>query len=410
MQYWFYLEPYTFLFRTKDEAVVYNTLNGAYLPCPPAPEIEKIVDAWDDAANGYGIALDEDDWENGTVQAFVQAVRESFSGDYIPYTPEKAKPYLFKPTLFLNTEIQAKNEGDNRAFGEHVLQNLNEVSLYLAADCPKRCENCAAYARQLNHCALWREESLSLDDYTQLLRQLQLVGVRRLNLSAGGDPLRNETFRTLLTRFADSTFRKHVWVENEFLNDNYLKLAEETNSLLEVTVSLSRQDHTWTDRFSRYNCPYVHWKLIVTSEEELAYLEQLDLPEEASLQLLPFYTGRNLQFFYDHVFNRREDILAEPIDRKTIFRRRTLNENFFGKLVITPSGNILPHTGAAPLGNIKEMSLKKAVYKEFTEGHYWLKTRRTVHPCRSCINRDLCPSLSGYELAIGKMDLCRLTE
>lgn len=410
MQYWFYLEPYTFLFRTKEEAVVYNTLNGAYLPCPPAPEIEKIVDAWDDAANGYGVALDEDDWENETVQAFVQAVRESFSGDYIPYTLEKTKPYLFKPTLFLNTEIQAKNEGDNRAFGEHVLQNLSEVTLYLAADCPKQCEACTAYVRQLNHCTLWGEESLSTDDYTRFLKQLQLVGVRRLNLSAGGDPLRNETFRTLLDNFTDSTFQKHVWLEDEFLNDDYLRLAEKTDSLLEVTASLSRWENTWVDRFTRYNRPFVHWKLIVTSEEELAHLEQLDLPEEASVQLLPFYTGRNLQFFYDHVFNRQEDILADPVDRKTIFRRRTLNENFFGKLVITPSGNILPHACAAPLGNIKEMSLKEAVYREFTEGNYWLKTRHTVHPCRSCINRDLCPSLSGYEWAIGKMDLCRISE
>ncbi len=37
MNYWFYLEPYAFLFHNENKAVIYNTLNSAYLVCPNHP-------------------------------------------------------------------------------------------------------------------------------------------------------------------------------------------------------------------------------------------------------------------------------------------------------------------------------------------------------------------------------------
>ena len=88
-----------------------------------------------------------------------------------------------------------------------------------------------------------------------------------------------------------------------------------------------------------------------------------------------------------------QDILAAPIDRKTIFRHRTLNDNFFGKLTIYPSGEVYANVNCSVLGNIQDLSLKELLYKEITEGNAWLRIRGNEKPCNQCVNRDLCPSV-----------------
>ena len=70
-----------------------------------------------------------------------------------------------------------------------------------------------------------------------------------------------------------------------------------------------------------------------------------------------------------------QDILAIPIDRKTIFRHKALNDIFFGKLTIFPSGEVYANVNYPALGNIQNSSLKELVYKELTEGNAWLKVR-----------------------------------
>ena len=60
------------------------------------------------------------------------------------------------------------------------------------------------------------------------------------------------------------------------------------------------------------------------------------------------------------------------------------------------------------IGNIQKSSLKELVYKELTELETWLKVRSKETPCKQCINKDLCPSISNYELVIGKNNLCNI--
>ena len=48
--------------------------------------------------------------ENEVVRHFVEAVRELFSGDCIEYDGKFPKPYIFQPTLFLNSDIRVKEE------------------------------------------------------------------------------------------------------------------------------------------------------------------------------------------------------------------------------------------------------------------------------------------------------------
>ncbi len=158
----------------------------------------------------------------------------------------------------------------------------------------------------------------------------------------------------------------------------------------------------------KYHNDIVRWNLIVSAEADMEQLDNLNLPEDVSVQVRPFYTGSNYAFFHDFVFSDLEDILAVPIDRKTIFRHKVLNDNFFGKLTILPSGEVYANVNCPALGNIQESSLKELVYKELTERDVWLRVRSKATPCKQCINKDLCPSISNYELVMDKNNLCKI--
>ena len=85
-----------------------------------------------------------------------------------------------------------------------------------------------------------------------------------------------------------------------------------------------------------------------------------------------------------------------------------MNDIFFGTLTIFPSGEVYANVNYPALGNIQNSSLKELVYKELTEGNAWLKVRSNEKPCNQCINKSLCPSISNYELVIGRYNLCKV--
>ena len=408
MNYWFYLEPYAFLFHNENKAVIYNTLNSAYLVCPNHPIIQQILVQWEDAANGYGVELNEDALNESVVKHFINDIRESFSGDCLEIDFKYAKPYIFKPTLFLNTDIRIKEDKNKTSLGERILQNLHEVTLFFPSSCIQSCAACSSYYRQMNHCTTCHEDALKIEDYIHLLHQFQVCGIQRVNLVAGGNPLQNRYTRNLSIDFTGSTFKKHLYLEYNFLNNEYIEFAQQTNSILEILVHSGDLNNQLAESMQKYQHDMVRWNLIVSAETDLAQLDRLILPENILIQIRPFYNGSNYNFFHDFVFFDLQDILVEPIDRKTIFRHKVLNDNFFGKLTIFPSGEVFANVNCSTIGNIQKSSLKELVYKELTELETWLKVRSKETPCKQCINKDLCPSISNYELVIGKNNLCNI--
>ena len=173
------------MFRNEHKTVIYNTLNSAYLVCPNDAVVEQILEQWENAGNGYGAVLAEKDLENRVVKDFVNTVRESFAGDCVEYDSERPKPYLFKPDLFLNTDIRIKQEKEKTSLGVRILQNLHEVTVYLPASCSRNCTACTSYCKQFNHCTICREGILNQTDYTRLLHQFHTCGIQHVNLSGG---------------------------------------------------------------------------------------------------------------------------------------------------------------------------------------------------------------------------------
>lgn len=402
MNYLFYLEPYTFILNVEDMSVVYNTLNAAYIPFPVHPMIDRIKQTWEKASNGYCCEITKDEKTDEVVAAFIHEVRESFSGDCIEWEIGKKKPFIFKPQLFLNSEIQLRKEKDETSWGKRIMQNLNEVSLYVPTPDWKKDEGCEPYHKQLLHSMAFPVDRLTIEDYTDLLKRLEIYGVRRVNLIANDNPFENAYMQEIMASHQPQNYKLHVYLSVKALQTQ--QYLEKDNTVWEVLVH-GEQLGQAAPVINSCKREDIRWNFVVACEEDM---ERLNNIQSKQMKVLPYYTGNNLQFFEDYVFMTLDDLLSEPVDRQSIFRHQALNEHFFGKVTIMPTGEVYSSLWSEPLGNIKEEKLKQLLYCEFTERDVWLGTRSKVEPCKGCVNRDLCPSTSNYELALGRNNLCHI--
>lgn len=407
-KYWFYLEPFTFIFKSNNRFVIYNTLNSSYLKVPENPLLSKIMLLLDDASNGYCIVLDEEDVSDPLFNQFSVQVKQSNSGNLVVAESDISKPFIFKPILFLNTDIRKVKEEDIGFLGVRLLENLNEVSIYLPGICYLNCSNCKYYYKQMLHCTLQDEKKLSVVDYLSLLLDLNASGVKKVNI-LGGDLLKNEYLEDLLPTLIDCKFKKCFHVHFDNLNESYRGLLKTEDTGLVVSVHSSYSKENITTKMNMFSDANVVWKFLVSSEEDLQNINCLDIQPTVKMELTPFYTKQNLPFFVDNVFYTLNDLLTEPVSSKTIFRRQTLNENFFGKLTFLPTGEVYANLNCDKVGKYPEDSLKKLVFEELTNSTAWFRLR-DQKPCNHCFNKYICPSISNCELVMGRDNLCLIEE
>lgn len=407
-KYRFYLEPYTFILGEEGRFVVYNTLNSAYLHAPESPLVLDVMTSLEKASNGYCLDLNEEKALDPVFYDFVLQIRKSFSGDLVETESNTSKPFLFKPMLFLNTNIRKAQEEDLNFLGERILENLNEASLFLPGLCENDCSGCQDYFKQTIHCSCFNDSSLSIADYLTLLLDLNAAGVNKVNV-LGVNLLRSDYFHDIYPTLSACKFKKSYHLYFHHLTESCKEWLTEGDSELIVSVHPrfdKEKVETWMNLYSSY--PVV-WKFIVSSDVDVQEVDMLDVPSSVQVEINPFYTGENLSFFKENVFCSLDDIIAEPISRKTIFRRQTLNENFFGKLTIIPTGEVYANVNIKPIGVYPRDSLKKLVFEELVHSTAWFRLR-DEQPCCGCANKYLCPSISNYELVMGKDNLCLVKE
>lgn len=404
MNYWFYLEPYSFIFQEDKKFVIYNTLNSTYIVCPDHLPVYEMMVRLNDATNGYCVLLGEHELMDSILKTFITEVQDSFSGDLVECFDKEKKPFLFKPALYLNSDIRRKQENDITFFGERIMQNLNEVTLYLSTSCELECEGCGKYHKQMVHCHNNQDDMLSIDDYLTMLNDLHLNGVNKVNFS-GGNLLRNQIFLNMLPNLYDYKFKKVFYIEYKHLSPDYSELFAIPLSELVVLVHPDDVQKTLIQEMYAFREYHLRWDFIVSDDADIEKIEELDIPDFCRISIQPYYNGANPDFFREHVFYNLQDIIAEPLDRQTIFRRQVLNENFFGKLTVMPSGDVYSNLNFPVLGNLCQHSLKELVYKELSESKAWLRVRNEK-PCKDCMNKCLCPSISNYEIVLNRENMC----
>lgn len=400
--YWLYFEPYTFIFEGETEWVVYNTLNAAYLKYKDK-NIISILKELSNPDNGYMIAVKAEIAKSKSVIKLIRDIRNSFSGDIIPskYILPENKPFIFMPHLRLYDTVEHMKSKEGQLLGD-ILNNLNEVTFYLPGKCLHSCQYCNAYYNQFIHCSNFdHNDSLTLEHYINIFDRLEKCNIRIINIVLNN--LSDHLSIELLNIINGYSFDKYIYVDilNLNKNDNWL-FTNEVN--MNITFDFGVVPFKYVaDMMSFYADYNIIWNCIIHNEKDFLLMNKLR--DNNRIKAIPFYNNKNDAFFKQYVYLSLDDITINPIKKQQIFRRKVLNENFFGKLYITPSGNTFSNMNFSSIGNITRNPIEEIVNNELLHSMAWLKIRNGK-VCGKCPNRYLCPSLSNYEFVIGKENLC----
>lgn len=405
-KYWILLEPYTFIWSTVDRILIYNTLSKKSFLTPNGELLNNIVCALKDKENLYCVEIDEDMLCEHTLGNFITILRNSYSGDVISQDVCKSKPLVVYPSLNINEDINRKSEyiSGKEKLGRKILNNLMSLDIYLGGNCSYQCTYCDGRYKQMHWCKSFTD-SLPYDKIQKALTEIRDLTFVSVNIF--GEIFSYESMDELLENLSNCSFNTTFLFDYKYFIFYKTKIDYLLNFGFNIGVLIG--DKEWVNQSYFNSCidnNNIEYIFSVESEEEFAFVDYyISKYNLFNVSIYPYYNGDNKNFFIKNVFQKEIDILSDQLDKREIFMRQTLNSNFFGKLIILPNGDILPHVNAKAIGSI-ESGIKDAIEEEILNGNFWLLTRRKVEPCMNCLYKDLCSPISNYEITMERMNLC----
>lgn len=394
----------------KGDVFLYNTLNTNVL-ASDSPPVIKLVKKLQRGNNLRVIKLERQEIKrDADIDRFVKKARERLMMEIIPGRKGSNKPVQFMPIIGLKKET--KEKGGAYSFARQGISYLNELSIFINGECGCDCTICADAYRQFNCCRRTPppQPELNLESIKEVLAGTPSLA--RLNV-LGGNIFKYAKFPALMECLKETTAAVNLY--SHYLNPGLAAVDPGNLShpavVLNMLIPLPVLEEELKNVFILLDKhdPNLNVVFIVQSEKELIQVgETVKKNRIKRFSISPYYNGRNETFFKKHVFVKKRVLLDAKPSIKEIYSRSIINRNYFGKLVILSNGDIHSNINEKPLGNIRTDSLRKILYKELQGSSSWLLTRDKIEPCRECHYRFLCPSISNYDYAIGKHNLCTI--
>lgn len=408
-KYWLYLEPYSFVFSGANGGIVYNTLNGEVISFPINTPMQSVVNSLLDATNGYCVPIESSCLERQEILIFLRRLRSTFSGDIVKAMG--CKPFIIPPVCHIveNQERMIKeHESSSRRF---IMDNLSEISLYFSSD-DTNVSSCRKYefTCQYLHCIPFIGESLDYSYYHKLFQSIKPLKVGVINILCEKIDVYKH-WDVLCHDLKSLDVKKVIYLEysDKISIDSISTLQIDDNTSIKINIYPPYNEKLLIKHIGELGDKglKIEWAFGLKSEDDLNRVNEILSFCDIRFSMHPLLVDGNMDFFEKYVYNNYEDIIEYPISKQTIFRRQTLNENFFGKLFVLPSGEVYANLNCKPLGSIKENSLNEMVYNEMINSTAWFMTRDKC-VCKDCEYRYLCPSISNYELVLGKPNMCHV--
>ncbi len=408
-KYWFYLEPFTFLFHEKEKFVIYNTLNSVYIDCSIYDEqVHRVLNNLFNSEANYCVGLNQEQFVSQSLQTFIDKIRESFSGDIIENNLGVA-PYIFKPILRIFHHPESAKTKEYNLLGLNSLLYLHEVIFYLGNQAEDLCiehENCY---KQFLHPIKTANQILTIEKYNEILNQLSVCQLDKISIIPGiiND---NALLSSLLQLINEHNFKAELILPYKIydLDDVDSVIGHKISARILIHLPTNKDElESQMNLFLGYN---ITWVFIVSEDRDIDYIQSFNVNEGVNVEYLPWYNGSNDSFINKYVSSELEDIIEFPINKQKIFRRQILNENFFGKLTIFPTGEVYSNANFPSIGDVTNLKLTEIVYNEVSKFSMpWFMTRNNCS-CESCINKYLCPSISNYEVVMNEYNFCYLNK
>ena len=419
-KYWFTIEPYVHISLKKDSLLLYNTLSGKALeyhfPEEGKSRIPALFEALQSNENLRVISLTGMDILIPEISSLINDTRKYYMSDLIDADYSKGKPVQMKPEVTIVKDVDKLKNEYNRSGGEDIMEYLTEISLYINSSCKLNCLICDEGYKQFPCCTSRKNTGGILDTgkIKDLFSLLSGTPIRNINI-LGGDIFTQTDFKDL-TAFLNRLKVKKTFY-NHYLNfqtgsDN-IKWISPISSFMKIPVTFPLEPEHLKSTFDTVAKSRIRYEFIFIIQNEREYLEAEEVVKLLQIQSYsyqPFFSGENLEFFKENVFVGKEEILNAKPSMRDIYINTAVNRLDFGRLTVFNNGDIYANTNEAKLGVLGEVSIHEVMYREILQGKSWRRVRGKVTPCNDCNFQSLCPPLSNYNHAIGKNDLCHISE
>lgn len=406
MNYWFYLDPYTYSVVKKDCVLLYNTINGEYVI---ENNSSSIIDIFHSMACGenYCVSLSEANRKSDDFNRIIRKIQLKSMGDLIEVSDnvEEVAPFVFP--FLLDFKLQNGHIDKLSYLREKtdVASLVNEISFFTGTDVESRMGVSPYFFK--------REVALDTRFITiceLVLNKLPRKQVITINLP-GAALAKTDVNKGLLSSILiDNLEIILIFHYCEVISDDFLEEALKNKWVIYVDTDFYSHisEFEYWIAMIRRNALKCKLCFLVSGVEILDFVENMvDQYEITIYQIVPICLEENRDFIVENVFLTQDDILSVPMSKQRIFSNQVVNSNDFGHLNIFSNGTVYANLYFEKLGNILIEELADLVYKEAVGGNSWYRIRRE-EPCSSCVFQWLCPSPSNYELVIDKPNLCHV--
>lgn len=408
--HWFYLESYTFLFYSKNQYVIYNTLNSTYIDCSLyGKTINTVLSILHNTNKTYCVGIYEYQLRDSQFTEFIKKIRNTFSGDIIKNI-RGIPPFISKPILRILHHPNNPKTKEYNLLGENALSHLHEVTFYLenqGFDLNPMYKDCY---KQFLYPTYTEKQKLSHAKYLEIIEQLSICQIDKINIIPATIE-KKELFSYLLSLSRQYSIKTQIILPYKKYNKEDLKqllINPQFSIMIMVHLPVDYEElNSYINLFNEYN---ITWSLIASNKNDVIFLSKNNLGKFTNVDYIPWYTGDNMDFFKEYIYNDFKDIIEQKNTKQHIFRKQILNDNLFGKLTIFPTGEVYSNVNFPTIGNIQDQKLSEIVYSEI-ENYFkpWFFTRDYVS-CKNCVNKYLCPSISNYEIVANEYNMCYLNQ
>ncbi len=408
--HWFYLESYTFLFYSKNQYVIYNTLNSTYIDCSLyGKTINTVLSILHNTNKTYCVGIYEYQLRDSQFTEFIKKIRNTFSGDIIKNI-RGIPPFISKPILRILHHPNNPKTKEYNLLGENALFHLHEVTFYLenqGFDLNPMYKDCY---KQFLYPTYTEKQKLSHAKYLEIIEQLSICQIDKINIIPATIE-KKELFSYLLSLPRQYSIKTQIILPYKKYNKEDLKqllINPQFSIMIMVHLPVDYEElNSYINLFNEYN---ITWSLIASNKNDVIFLSKNNLGKFTNVDYIPWYTGDNMDFFKEYIYNDFKDIIEQKNTKQHIFRKQILNDNLFGKLTIFPTGEVYSNVNFPTIGNIQDQKLSEIVYSEI-ENYFkpWFFTRDYVS-CKNCVNKYLCPSISNYEIVANEYNMCYLNQ
>lgn len=408
--HWFYLESYTFLFYSKNQYVIYNTLNSTYIDCSLyGKTINTVLSILHNTNKTYCVGIYEYQLRDSQFTEFIKKIRNTFSGDIIKNI-RGIPPFISKPILRILHHPNNPKTKEYNLLGENALFHLHEVTFYLenqGFDLNPMYKDCY---KQFLYPTYTEKQKLSHAKYLEIIEQLSICQIDKINIIPATIE-KKELFSYLLSLSRQYSIKTQIILPYKKYNKEDLKqllINPQFSIMIMVHLPVDYEElNSYINLFNEYN---ITWSLIASNKNDVIFLSKNNLGKFTNVDYIPWYTGDNMDFFKEYIYNDFKDIIEQKNTKQHIFSKQILNDNLFGKLTIFPTGEVYSNVNFPTIGNIQDQKLSEIVYSEI-ENYFkpWFFTRDYVS-CKNCVNKYLCPSISNYEIVANEYNMCYLNQ